>query len=83
MCGFLICNYTKHAVTSRYCRSHVFLFLRKENVKQVVEKYCDIKCFVCIEYTAVLVEREISNHMSLIISSFRYKIWGAKSGKGS
>jgi hypothetical protein len=56
-------------------------------VKEVAEKYCDIKCYVCTEYTAVLViwhsEREISNHMLLIISSFRYKIWGAQSGKGS
>jgi len=52
---FLICNYSKHAVTSRYYRSHVFSFPRNQNVKQVVEKYCDIKYFVCTEYTAVLV----------------------------
>ena len=83
MCGYLICNYTKHAVTSRYSRSHVFSFPRKKNVKQMEEKYCDIKCYVCTEYTAVLViyhsKREISNHVSFIISCFRYKVWGAQS----
>jgi hypothetical protein len=32
MCCLLICNYTKHAVTSRCCRSHVFLISEKNKI---------------------------------------------------